>query len=185
MDKFIITPHIFLDLFCTCLLWYEDKAKGKQHECYTVDGISRILEEMGVINKIQRKSLYKDTRLQRLFMNSIVVLPSYCRYKDYVDFGNRVKKLMEKALLELRQDPSKNINPQRLLRDYRLSLTEKGKRYAISNIEKYSHVISEINFLETAERLNTRRESGMGAIMRNYKNKVEKETKDGKRRTGK
>jgi hypothetical protein len=175
-NKIVVTPQVFLDLFCICLLWYEDKAHEK-HKFYTVDGVARILERMGIISNIQRKSLYKDSRVQRLFMNSLVILPAYCHYKDYTDHRDRVKVLNEKALLELRQDHTKNINSQRLLRDYKLNLTDKGKRFATDIIEKYSSVLFEGDFLEAVEKLNVKRDKGaMASIMENYKKKVDKET---------
>jgi hypothetical protein len=160
------------------LLWYEDKAHDK-HKFYTVEAVSRILEKLKIINKNQRLGLYKDSRVQTLFYNNVVILPAYCHQKQYVDYMDRVKTLQKKAFLELRQEYTKNINKLRLLRDYRISLTETGKLKAISLLEKYKDYISQYVFLEALEELYyDKPHFAMAAIVKKYKDKVRRDTRD-------
>ncbi len=165
MQQIIITPKVFFDLFILCLFWQSEDIWQNEYTRLsggwtTVDKVARILYGLGIITKKQKSLLHKDRRVQTIFFQST----------SRFDQGSGAKFLF------LHLDHATDINSKRLLRDYRLSLTSGGIRYAKLIIEKYLPLLTKTMYFAEIER--QAKPKAIGMVMKNYQQKVEKETKE-------
>lgn len=186
----VITPERFFDLFMLGLFW-QSKGIGNWVQSFTtVDKVSRILEGLGVVTAKQRKSLFKDRHIQHLFLRNLErVHPLGADYRQRqgrlvrVDEDTSQQVLANsQMLLVYRADMQRDINRERLLRDYHLHLTAMGMAFAQSKEAEYASVVTRDKYLEEEERQRLMYETlrneaaRRAAVMIRYKEKVTRET---------
>ena len=165
MQSTIVTPQKFFDLFILCLSW-QWSPFILNRAWTTVDKVSRILCGLGIITGRQRANLYKDPRVQSVFMKSIYRVPAH-RLNYHMLMDNPSKLIVS-------LDAVSDINRRRLLRDYRLYLTQAGKKYADRIADDYSPVTRKMYFDE----IERQGELKSAAITTRYRQKVEAETEE-------
>ena len=69
------------------------------------------------------------------------------------------------------------MNRLRVLRDYRLHLTHRGKAYADSIATRYAQFVSRDQYLSEIERQGKLGSNAVGAVISAYRAKVKDETK--------
>ncbi len=139
----------------------------------------KILNE--IINKKQKLSLYKDPRVQHIFYSAVCILPAHYRRLVEDKKFSRLKAILEgdsSSWLFMNIDPTIDIDRRRLLRNYRLDLTNAGKTYADSIASKYNSVITKDIYLAEVKRQKENKPKAIGLVMTKYREKVRKETEE-------
>jgi hypothetical protein len=173
-----ITPQVFFDLFVLCLSWQWDERR-LTHMWTTVDKVVRILAGLGILTDKQRKLLYRDRRTQSLFRKSCGYIPS--NLQEYQDGEKRNLVLRSVKLLVVSHDSAGDFSRERLLRDYRIFMSQHGKMYAESLEAKYAQVITCESYRAECARQEAELADpkARAAVSKRYRQRVEDETSAG------
>lgn len=176
MNSIIVTPQVFFELFVLCLSWQWDEAR-LTHMWTTVDKVSRILAGLRILTEKQRKALFKDRRTQSLFAMKCGYISSL--FQESEDGEKRNMVLVSQKLLLVSHDSTKNFSRERLLRDYRIYMSHRGKTFAESLEAKYANAITRESYRaecakQEAELADQR---ARAAVSQRYRQRVEEETK--------
>ena len=162
-----ITPQTFFDIFVLCLSWQWNPVSSR-HMWTTVDKVVRILNGLGIITDQQKEILYKNKVLQQLFLRKSSHPPGH-------DYSAHLV-LPSPSLIVIGYDFAKDMNRLRLLRDYRIYLTARGKQYAQSIESQYAKVITAEKYHEEIKRQGELEDGAKAAVMSKYRDRVEEET---------
>jgi hypothetical protein len=175
MPAIIMTPQAFFEMFVICLSWQWDEAR-LTHMWTTVDKVSRILSGLGILSDKQRTALFKDLRTQSLFAMKCGQISSTLVESEDGEKRNTV--LNSKNWLVVNHDFARDFSRKRLLRDYRIYLSRKGKTYAESLEAKYAHVITRESYRAECARQEAElaNERARAAVSKRYRERVEEET---------
>lgn len=170
-----ITPQVFFDLFILCLSWQWDESR-LTHMWTTVDKVVRILAGLEILTEKQRKVLFRDRRTQSLFAMKCGYSPS--NFREYGDGEKRNMVLMSQKLLVVSHDSAADFSRKRLLRDYRIFMSHRGRLHAESLEAKYANVINRESYCaecarQAAELADPKARS---AVSKRYRQRVEEET---------
>lgn len=180
-----ITPPVFLDLMTLCLSWEWETAEERfqediannvdrlafphQRGFTTVDKIVRILHGLGILTDEQRRSFYKNLRLQSLVL----------RHTATVVVGSLIdeKRRTAREELLLRCDAVAAVNRERMLRTMRFFCTEAGMHKAKELAPTYAPTLTRERYsAEIARQEALLPGKGMAPVMRRYHKRVEEET---------
>lgn len=170
-----ITPQVFFDLFVLCLSWQWDGSR-LTHMWTTVDKVVRILAGLEILTEKQRKVLFQDRRTQSLFAVKCGYLSS--NFQHYGDGEKRNLVLTSQKLLLVSHDSATDFSRKRLLRDYRIFMSDRGRLHAQSLEETYAGLITRESYLAEC----ARQETALGdrrrraAVLSRYRQRVEEET---------
>lgn len=171
-----VTPPIFFDLFVLCLSWQWDES-SLTAMFTTVDKVVRILAGLGILTKKQRKVLFKDRRTQSLFAMKCGRISS--NFQEDEDGEKRNIVLKSRYLLVVSHDSTKDFSRERMLRDYRIYLSHRGKAHADSLQAKYGHVVTRESYRFECDRqeMELKSPQAKAAVMKEYRARVDEETK--------
>ncbi len=141
-----ITPKVFFDLFVLCLSWRWNPNHDNLMGCTTtVDAVVKILHKLNVLTFKQKKVLYKNKVLQGLFLMKGRSIPQ----GDLLGFSHQ--RLEEPRIILIAFPACEEMNRERLLRDYRILLTNIGKTYADSLGDRYKTILTREAYLVACE----------------------------------
>lgn len=175
--KIVLTPDVFFDLFVLCLSWQWDP-KSLTFAWTTVDKVVRILHGLDIVSDKQRRVLYRDKRTQGLFrMRSLFM---FGRSPEGCSGEKREGVLNSRFRLVISVPMASDVNRERMLRDYHIYLTRRGKLYAGSIEAKYRDFITSERYFAEIERQGTFLDRSEAAlVMENYRARVNRETDEG------
>ncbi len=155
IKRFPISDQIFYDLF----VYYLAGRTGGSRSWTTVDHFAMVLRQIGLINNKWQKELYRSRELQHLFLRKAFTVRAFSEEQS-----RDVRcHIMIKAF-----SGEMELNRERVLKDYKIRITEGGKFYAASLDERFASIfpLKEIVEWEAAKREASERLGKIIAIKR-------------------
>lgn len=173
MAERVITAHVFYDIFMLCHAW-QSKGSEPQHAYTTVDKVVRILCGLSILTEKQRKTLFRDSKLQSLFLKSATL------YESGTGFFRPTEQFMDNVRLNIclpgSSERREQLNRERMLRDYRIYITARGIKYGLGGEAQYADVITREGYFAEIERQGPLKEGAQAPIIKKYKDRVLEET---------
>jgi hypothetical protein len=174
MAKRVITAEVFYDLFMLCLAWQSDE-KLPQHSWTTVDKVVRILSGMEILTSAQKKNLYLDAKLQRIFLKSA------CLHEGGSGTFIPSEHFEDDIRLNITIPSSKihtALSRERMLRDYRIYITARGQKYGLLGAKSYEDIITFEAYFAEIERQIVHAEEVRGILSIRYRAQLDSEVPD-------
>lgn len=171
----VITAQRFFELFILCLSWQWEPS-SLTHTWTTVDKVARVLHGLGILSAKQRKTLYRDRQVQGIFL-------ARSRWCYTTALGEETKKdevLSTQICLVVCVPLATAPSRERMLRDYHIHLTHKGKVNATTPEEKYAGILTREKYFAEIERqeLLLPNKEAKSAVIARYREKVIQECKE-------
>lgn len=159
-----------LDLFILCLSWQWDQSAAT-HMWTTFDKVRRILGGLNVQNDAQWNSVLNAAATHSYVKSKTKLMT----YMDAASQGDRKESLLNaNSLLVCYYPPTKGFDPRRLMRDYRIFLTRRGKMYSERVEADYASFLSREIYWEEIERQEALLSlEAIAPVMENYRRKIE------------
>ncbi|GEM_PF-2075469 len=175
-SPFVMTPDSFFELFLVCLSWQYNSLKGIQGNWTTVDKVVRVLFNLGLATEKQRRAVFTNKRVQMKFKMHAHRVPYSTGLFSEDEIAISPRPIVIPYHIESEQ------SDERMLRDCRIWLTPCGKEKGDRLSSKYQRVITreqyEVELKKDAEFRELHQGRHMGAVMDNYRAKVEDEISD-------
>lgn len=136
----IIDEKAFTDLFIICLAARADLAEKTSEMWTTVEAFTKILIHMSILDDTAHERIVYNTKLQSHFARRL-------------DLANQSDQLPDqlancKSPLLTRFDPAADFNRERMLRNMRIYITDKGFGLAAKIEDQYADILTGERFLE-------------------------------------
>ncbi len=179
-------PDEFYDLFCLCLYWQWNE--NDLRSCWTtVDKVARVLNQMDMLKDKERRLLSKDRRVQHLFLRrstllslSAILPPTGFSHNrgTFLDWDKRRDDLLAtNSELIINVQLTSEVNRERMLRDYRIYMTQRGARRARDVEPAWAARIDKDRYAAKCEELSLGlTDEAIAAMIRHYRERVSRET---------
>lgn len=172
----MITAEVLVEMLILVLAWREN-----DRSFTTVDHVRLILEELGLLKKRQGAALFKDVRVQHTFKRSVVL--SYTGSQA----GNEAWDTRKPLLCLVPSDERAGADMLKMLRNYRVMITDVGRERASALTQKYRDTVftrESVDAVETLfqqERERLEKERAVGSVIAAYNAKVNNEVEEVRR----